>query len=90
MSIWLYEPDFAVFVVSKKFPIVFRRHFSSPNHPGLIDVCGVVNPFILRIVIGRIANDRDLEAGKSFELIFDALAIPTEDVGAVPAAVPGR
>ena len=58
----MYQPDCAVFVVADEFKILGFAHIASPYNLGIVDVRGVVDPFIKGIVLGRVSDDRELSS----------------------------
>src|ERR1039458_4788832 len=59
----LHQPDGALLVVVHQLQIIGCVHLSCPYDFGTIDISEVVDPFVQRIVVVRIADDRQLLAG---------------------------
>src|SRR4051812_16699787 len=57
VRIRLNDPSLPVFVVVPQCCIVFPVHCIRPYHLASIDPGGVVNPFLVSIVIGPVANE---------------------------------
>src|ERR1017187_756730 len=61
------EPNGAVVKVAEKLLIVWRTHFTSPHHLGVVDIGAVVDPLISQAVVGGIADDGQLRPRKAIE-----------------------
>ena len=73
--VWVFvrlnQPDLAALVVLKQLAIVCRVHFSRPYDLGAIDIGRVINPFILRIVVGGVPHNGNLISGKALQFPKD-------------------
>ena len=70
MSIRLEQPRRAIRIVVEQLLIFFRAEIASPHNAGMVDVGGVVNPF-LKQVLWAIAYKNQLPAGLRVELPVD-------------------
>ena len=71
MSIRLEQPRGAVRIIPQQLLILFRAEVARPDDAGMIDVGGVVNPF-LKQVLWSIAYKNQLLARLRVELAVDA------------------
>ena len=87
LLIGLHEPNLAVLIILKQFTVTGGVHFARPDYLGVVDVGGIVDPLVLGIIGGGVADDRDLITGQ-LQLSFHVGATLSEDVGAIPAEIP--
>ena len=58
------EPDLAVLEVGEKLRVLFGIKVAGPDHFGAVDVGAVVDPFVVDVVIIRVAHDDQVFSGR--------------------------
>src|SRR6476620_8753721 len=71
----LRRPNFPVMEVFEQRPQVLPRNLARPDDFGVINICSVVNPFMMNVVVSRITNQYKMAAGFGLQLSGDLRAI---------------
>ena len=83
-------PDLAVAVISEQLGILLGAHVARPYHLGPIDIGIVVDPVEVNVVLGAIADNDEVFAGRVAEFVYHLGAAPESKHGVAEPLRNGR
>ena len=82
----LHKPDDAILEISEQLGRVIPVLLARPNHSRVVDVGGIIDPFVHNIMVAAVSNNREMTAGMALDLVKHLGTLGPQPLAPVPHA----